>query len=81
MNDTDPEAARVQLELMRKASPARRLQLALSLSEAVVALSRAGIARRAPGASADELDLQFVALHYGASLSAELRAYLTDRAA
>ena len=37
LSDTDPEAACAQLELMRRASPSRRLQLALSLSRAVIA--------------------------------------------
>ena len=46
LTDTDPEAARVQMDLLRRASPARRLRLALSLSESVLSLSRAGIARR-----------------------------------
>jgi hypothetical protein len=45
LTDTDPEAARVQMDLLRRASPARRLRLALSLSESVLSLSRAGIAR------------------------------------
>jgi hypothetical protein len=81
VDDTDPEASRVQIELMRRAAPARRLQLALSLSESVVALSRAGIARRRPDASAIDLDLEFVAIHYGSALAAELRAHLLAREA
>ena len=32
LSDTDPEAARLQIELMRRASPSPRLQLVLSLS-------------------------------------------------
>ena len=76
LTDTDPEAARVQLELLRRASPARRLRLALSLSESVLSLSRAGIARRLPGASPREIGLEFVRLHYGEELADELRQYL-----
>jgi len=42
LSDTGAEAARVHMDLLRRASPARRLQLALSLSRSVLALSRAG---------------------------------------
>jgi len=80
LSDTDPDSARVQLELFRQASPARRLGLALSLSESVLTLSRAGIARRMPDASPEERGLQFVALHYGTGLANELRAHLAARA-
>lgn len=79
LSDTDPEAARVQLELMRRASPAHRLQLALSLSRAVIALSRDGLAQGSPGASETEIGLRFVALHYGAALADEVRADLDSR--
>ena len=76
LTDTDPEAARVQLELLRRASPARRPRLALSLSHSVLSLSRDGIARRLPGASRREIGLEFVRLHYGEELADELRQYL-----
>jgi hypothetical protein len=72
LTDTDPEAARVQMELLRRASPARRLRLALSLSRSVLALSRAGIARRRPHASAEEVGLEFVRLHYGRDVADEV---------
>ena len=55
LRDTDPETERVQLELLRRAGPARRLELALSLSRSVMSLSRAGIARSLAGASPEEV--------------------------
>jgi hypothetical protein len=79
LSDTDPETERVQLDLLRRAGAARRLQLALSLSRTVMSLSRGGIARRLEGASPEELGLRFVALHYGAPLADELRAELLSR--
>jgi hypothetical protein len=79
LSDTDPEAARLQIELMRRASPSRRLQLALSLSRAVIALSREGLAQRMPGASETEIGLRFVALHYGAALADAVRVDLASR--
>jgi len=76
LSDTDPEAERVQLELLRGASPARRLELALSLSQSVISLARDGIARRHPDLSPEQRGLRFVALHYGADLAEEVRVYL-----
>jgi hypothetical protein len=79
LSDTDPEAALVQLDLMRRASPGQRLRLAMSLSRAVIALSRDGLARRMPGASETEIGLRFVALHYGGALAEEVRADIESR--
>ena len=76
LTDTDPEAARVQMELLRRASPARRLRLALSLSRSVLALSRQGIAQRRPGASPEEVGVEFVRLHYGRELADEVERHL-----
>lgn len=79
LSDTDPETERVHLELLRRAAPARRIRLALSLSRTVMSLSRGGLARRLPGASSEDVGLRFVALHYGADLADELRADLASR--
>ncbi len=76
LSDTDAEAARVHMDLLRRASPARRLQLALSLSRSVLALSREGIARRLRPASEEEVGLEFVWLHYGPNLADEVRRHL-----
>jgi hypothetical protein len=72
LSDTDPETERVHLELLQRASPARRIRLALSLSRTVMSLSRGGLARRMPDASPEEVGLRFVALHYGADLADDL---------
>ena len=76
LTDTDPEVARVQMDLLRRASPARRLRLALSLSRSVLALSRAGIAPPPAAASPEEVGLEFVRLHYGEALADEVRQRL-----
>jgi hypothetical protein len=65
--------------MLRRATPARRVRLALSLSQTVMSLSRGGLARGLPGASSEDLGLRFVALHYGADLAEELRADLDTR--
>lgn len=79
ITDTHPEAERVQVELLRRASPSRRLRLALSLSRSVMSLSRRGLARRLPGAEAEEIGLRFVALHYGPALADAVRRHLAAR--
>ena len=78
--DTDPAAEKVQIDLLRSASPGRRIQMALSLSGEVMALARRGIQRSMPDASAAELQLRFVELLYGRALAEELRAHLVARA-
>jgi hypothetical protein len=74
--DTDPDASRMQMDLLRRASPERRLRLALSLSRSVLTLSGEGIARRRPRASVEEIGLEFVRLHYGPDLADELARHL-----
>ena len=77
--DTTPEAERVQVGLLRAAPVARRLHLALALSATVIGAARRALARAQPHASARELDLRFVELHYGADAAAGLRADLDRR--
>ncbi len=78
-SDTHPAAARVQLELLRSATPARRAAIALALSEEVVGRSRRALRERMPDASAAEIDLRWVELNYGPSLASALRAFLASR--
>jgi len=75
--DTDPDAAAIQLEMLRRAGPERRLSLALSLSRSVIELARAGLQGQRPGASPEEIAVRFVELHYGADLAAGLAARLS----
>lgn len=79
LSDTDPETERVHLELLRRASPGRRIRLALSLSQTVMSLSRGGLARQMPEASPEEVGLRFVALTYGTDLAEGLKADLAAR--
>ena len=77
--DTSLDAERVQVALMRAAPVARRLHVALALSATIIGAARRALARAQPLASARELDLRFVELHYGANLAADLRADLDRR--
>jgi hypothetical protein len=77
--DTALDAERVQVALLRAAPVPRRLHLAMGLSATIIAAARRALARAQPHASARELDLRFVELHYGAEAAAGLRADLDRR--
>ena len=79
--DTHPIAQQVQIALLRNATGARRAALALSLSETTRRMARRAIRRAHPEASEEEIDLIFVALHYGQELADRLRADLQRRKA
>ena len=77
MNDTDPRAAAVQLDLLRRAGIERRSAMACRLSDAVIELSRRALRdRSAPGTDERELQLRWVEQHYGAELAQRVRRYL-----
>lgn len=79
MNDTTRAAAEFQIGLLREASPARRLRAVRSLSCSVIELSRRALRRRHPDATEDEIDIAFVALHYGPESADRVRRGLRAR--
>lgn len=76
MNDTAPAAERVQIELLRKAGPVRRLQLALDVSSSVIDLAQRAIARGHAKWSDTEVRMEFVKLNYGSALAGAVKRYL-----
>ena len=77
--DTDAAADRVQMDLLRAATPARRAALALSLSATVIGLARRALARQDPAATDEEIGVRFVRLHYGREIADGLAAFLRAR--
>ncbi len=77
--DTHPEAERVQIELLRKATPERRLELGLTFCEEGLAIAHHAIAQANPLLSEEERKLIFVEITYGKDLADRVRAYLTRR--
>lgn len=63
--DTSPEAAELQIELHRHFTPARRLAMAIEMSEFARSLSRAGLRSRNPHLTDEELDDEMLFLLYG----------------
>lgn len=66
--DTSPEAERVQMELLRRMSPARKLALMAGLLATGRELVLAGIRHRNPEASHEELEDRFAMLMLGPDL-------------
>jgi hypothetical protein len=77
-NDTSPEAARVQIELLRQAGPAGRFAILRSLTATAVRLAREGIRRARPDLDERGVLIEFVALHYGAELAVKLARRLEE---
>jgi hypothetical protein len=77
--DTDPAAEQVQLRLLREASVAARVSLALSLSRMTMALAWRALREAYPTADNDELAVRFVTQHYGPDLGAGLRRDIEAR--
>jgi hypothetical protein len=78
-SDTHPEAEKVQIDLLRKATTSDRFALMCSLTATAISLSRRAIARANPALSPREVDLRFVELHYGKELASRVRRYLERR--
>ncbi|MBO1438249.1 hypothetical protein [Meiothermus sp. CFH 77666] len=71
LSDTDPKVARLQIELLRQSSPARRLQIMASLSATAIGFSRQVLTQKLGNARLARIE--WVRLHYGAMLAEQLR--------
>lgn len=76
LTDTDPEAAAVQQELLRRASISEKFNLVEALTATVVSLCRQGIRERHPEYSEQDVDLHFVEMNYGRELADGMRRRL-----
>jgi len=64
VSDTTPRAAAIQLQLYRNAGPSRRAQIAVELSDAVRETALAGIRRRHPDYTEEQVKSTFLRLVY-----------------
>lgn len=69
--DTNPDAERVLVELLRRAPAWRRLQLADRMSATVRELCLSGVRSRHPLASEAEVRRRFADIHLGTELAAK----------
>ena len=77
--DTAPRAEKVQIELIRESSVSKRVSRVRSLSQTTMYLSRRAIQRTNSSLSEREVDLAFVANHYGQDLAERLRLYMEHK--
>ena len=77
--DTTPQAEKVQIELIRQSSVAKRISIVRSLSRTAMFLSRRAIRRANPSLGEREVDVLFVELHYGKDLAERLRSYMEHK--
>ncbi|MCZ7644119.1 MAG: hypothetical protein M5U26_02375 [Planctomycetota bacterium] len=73
--DTDPKIDRVQYDLLRKASPGKRLRIAFELSALAWTGARAAFDRLYPHETEDRRDELFLASIYGRDLARKFIAY------
>ncbi len=76
MDDTSPDATRIQAELLRRAGTRCRAGLASRLTNQSLWRARRGIALAHPDLSEFDRRLLFVEVHYGADLAQAVRRYL-----
>ena len=76
LTDTHPEAEKVQLDLLRKKTPAERFALMRSLTAFVTGLSRRSLMQAHPELSEAELRIKIIELQYGKELAERVRNYL-----
>jgi hypothetical protein len=77
--DTSLEAYAVQLELLRRMSPLRRLRKSMALSRQVKRMSMDAIRRRHPEFDENAVRLKFIELTYGKVLASEVRRWQKER--
>ena len=73
MDDTAPQRKQRYYELLRAQTPEQRLLSAISLSEDVRALAKAGIRLRHPEADEREVKRRLIAVLYGEEFLRHLR--------
>lgn len=78
-SDTSPAAERVQIELLRQAGMARRVDLAADMTHFALEGARCALRRRHPEASEIEIALLLAEQHYGSMLAQQLRAALAPQ--
>lgn len=69
--DTHPDAERVLIELLRRASPARKMAMVLSANRTARALAMTGLRERHPGESETRLQRRLADLWLGPELAAK----------
>jgi len=78
-NDTNPGAARIQIQLLRQAGLIRRVAMADEMTAFALESAHMAMQRRHPQASTQELALLLCEQRYGTELAFKVRAALMAR--
>ncbi len=79
-SDTHPKIHALQIEMLRKATPARKLEMMAELNAAVRMLALSGLRSRYPHASKRELRRRLAALLLGEELARKVYGSIDDAA-
>ena len=74
--DTDLSIEKVLISLLRKANMAKKFSQVCSLSQTAMQLSKRAISRANKNLSEEQINILFVAYHYGEDLAHGLKDYL-----
>lgn len=74
-SDTHPRIEQIQIELLRKVSPARKFEMVAQMNNTVRAFMFAGLKRRNPEAAPETLRWMFAELLLGEELARKVFAY------
>jgi hypothetical protein len=80
LSDTSPEAAALQIDLLREAGMARRLEITCALTQQMIEQSRQAVRCRHPAWNEQQVRLYCVALWYGEDLAQRVQAALAQGA-
>jgi hypothetical protein len=78
-SDTDPKIEAMQIQLLRQASPTRKMNMLAQLNASAHMLAMMGLRSRFPQANEDELRLKMAAILLGGELAQKIYGEL-DRA-
>ena len=74
-SDTDPRIEKIQIELLRKMSPERKLHMVAQMNHTVHSFIMAGLKERNPNLSAEVLRTMFAELLLGKQLAERVLTY------
>ena len=65
VSDTSPEAGAIQIDIFRRMTPGRRIELVLEMSDSMRDVSLSGLRHRHPELNEQELHRELLRLMYG----------------
>lgn len=68
-SDTAPDIEQLQIERLRAATPSARLQTAVAQSRMVIQLAKQALVRAHPNWPQQQIEREYVRLHYGEKLA------------